>query len=196
MKIILASKSPRRREILASFGVPFTVLTEDTDESSDIRDPELLVRELALRKGRAVSRALFAGEDALVIASDTVVAVGDHILGKPAGRSEGEEMLRLLSGRAHRVVSGVAILYGGAEYVAAEVTEVCFSEIPERELQWYLDTDEPYDKAGGYAIQGKASLWIEGIRGDYFNVVGLPVHRLDALLKEAIGRGLSSLCGD
>ena len=197
MQLILASKSPRRREILASLGLPFTVVTADTDESCDLTDPTLYVKEIAARKGKAVRDALIAEgkdlSDTVIISADTVVACEGKILGKPHSREDAREMLTLLSGKAHTVISGVALFGGHKVAVCAEVTEVLFTDIDEKELALYLDSDEPYDKAGAYAIQGFASLWISGIKGDYFNVVGFPTHRFRQMMLDEFGIHLSDL---
>ena len=186
MNLILASKSPRRREILASLGLCFEVVTADTDESCDLTDPTLFVKEIATRKGKAVRDALIAEgkdlSDTIIISADTVVACEGKILGKPHSLEDARQMLTLLSGKAHTVISGVALLSKNKTAVCAELTEVFFTEIDEKELALYLDSDEPYDKAGAYAIQGFASLWISGIKGDYFNVVGFPTHRFRQML--------------
>ena len=197
MRVILASKSPRRREILSMLGVKFDVLSADADEHSDITDPAQLVRELSLRKGRAV-RELLKAEGAwdmetLMIASDTVVAANGEILGKPQDNADAARMLRLLSGSAHHVVSGVALLTGDREITDAEKTAVRFTTMSEKDIKWYVKSGEPADKAGAYAVQGLASLFIEGLDGDYFNVVGLPVHRLELLLQEFLHLSLIDL---
>lgn len=197
MKIILASRSPRRREILSGLGLCFDIVSADCDESSETVDPACLVRELALRKGRAV-RELLSSEgkaltDALIISADTVVSVDGEILGKPRDESEAVSMLSRLSGRSHRVISGIALLSGEREISAAEETEVFFSEVSVREIERYVASGEPMDKAGAYAVQGGASLWIERLSGDYFNVVGLPVHRLELLVREFLGCSLLDL---
>ena len=197
MRVILASKSPRRREILGMLGVKFEVLSADADESSDILDPALLVRELALRKGRAVRDLLLKnGEwnaDTLIIAADTVVAAEGEILGKPCDDADAARMLRLLSGKGHQVISGVALLSGDREIATSESTDVRFASMTEEEILRYVASGEPSDKAGAYAVQGLASLYIEGLCGDYFNVVGLPVHRLHTLLREFSGLSLNDL---
>ena len=197
MQLILASKSPRRREILSSLGLSFEVITADTDESCDLTEPTLYVKEIAARKGKAVRDALVAEgrdlSDTVIISADTVVACDGKILGKPHSREDAKEMLTLLSGKPHTVISGVALLGKDHTAVCAEVTEVFFSEIEEKELLLYLDSDEPYDKAGAYAIQGFASLWISGIKGDYFNVVGFPTHRFRRMMSEEFGIPLADL---
>ena len=197
MRVILASKSPRRREILSMLGVEFEILSADADESSDITDPEALVRELALRKGRA-TRALLQergewDESTLIIASDTVVATQDEILGKPADAQDAGRMLRALQDSTHRVISGVALLCGEREVADFDSTGVRFAAMNEDEINWYVASGEPSDKAGAYAVQGLASLWIKGLEGDYFNVVGLPVYKLNALCQSFLGKPLTQL---
>ena len=197
MRVILASKSPRRREILSMLGVEFEILSADADESSDITDPEALVRELALRKGRA-TRALLQergewDESTLIIASDTVVATQDEILGKPADARDAGRMLRALQDSTHRVISGVALLCGEREVADFDSTGVRFAAMSENEIDWYVASGEPSDKAGAYAVQGLASLWIKGLEGDYFNVVGLPVYKLNALCQSFLGKPLTQL---
>ena len=191
MKFILASKSPRRREILADLGLEFEILTADTDESCNLTDPRAFVEELALRKGRAVADKLDG--DTIIIASDTVVACNGEILGKPKDRADAGRMLDMLSGTKHDVISGVALISKGKEAVASEVTHVIFDKLTDSDKEIYLNSNEPYDKAGAYAIQGLASMWIKGIEGDYFNVVGLPVKRLHDLLLTEFGIDMATL---
>ena len=185
MRIILASKSPRRREILETLGLTFDIIVADADESSDIRCPNELVATLASRKGRAVLDKLGDdNRDTLIIASDTLVYANDEFLGKPKDRADAERMIRMLSGSSHEVVSGIYLYLNGHEESGATATRVIFDEMSDSEIEAYLATDEPYDKAGAYAIQGKAGAYIRGIEGDYFNVVGLPVNLLKNTLKE------------
>lgn len=197
MRVILASKSPRRREILSFFGVEFEILSADADESSDITDPEALVRELALRKGRATRELMQKNgdwdDDTLIIAADTVVANGNDILGKPADDADAARMLRDLSGHDHRVISGVALLYADREATAGDCTLVHFTPMTDADIAWYVQSGEPRDKAGAYAVQGLASLFIKGLEGDYFNVVGLPVYRLNELLKSFLSKTIPEL---
>lgn len=194
MRYILASKSPRRREILQNIGLEFTVFVADADETSDITDPIALVEELSLRKGRAAADALSEkGELSswdIIIASDTVVACGSEILGKPRDRADARRMLKLLSGNKHRVVSGVALLRDGQTFVSHSETFVYFDKLDDDAIDRYLDTQEPYDKAGAYGIQGLASVWVNRIEGSYFGVVGLPVNVLDKLHRECTGASL------
>ena len=197
MRVILASRSPRRREILTMLGVKFEIVSADANESSPETCPTTLVQELALRKGRATRELLAArGEwDAnnLIIASDTVVAKGNTILGKPADDADAARMLHLLAGSTHSVISGIALLTGEREITDADTTSVRFGPMTDTEIAHYVQTGEPRDKAGAYAVQGLASLWIEGLDGDYFNVVGLPVHRLNALVRRFLGVTLPEL---
>jgi septum formation protein len=194
MNYILASQSPRRREILENLGVEFRVVIADTDESCEEKDPCRLVEILARRKGEAVLGALkAAGEDlsdTVIIASDTVVAAEGEILGKPRDAADAARMLRMLEGKRHRVISGVFLMGGCASGTDHEVTEVEFDPLSEEEIQAYICATNPYDKAGAYAIQGKASAFIKGIHGCYFNVVGLPVHCLNALHRRLFGKNL------
>ena len=191
MKFILASKSPRRREILSELGLKFEIITAETDESCDLTDPRKYVEELALRKGRAVEK--LCGDGSLIIASDTVVACGTEILGKPRDRADAKRMLDMLSDSRHKVISGIALITKDKAVAASEVTEVIFDKMTESDKNFYLDSNEPYDKAGAYAIQGLASMWIKGIEGDYFNVVGLPVKLLHDVLKKEFGIDLAKL---
>ena len=194
MKYILASKSPRRREILEMLGVAFEVVTSDADENSDITDPHQLVEELSLRKGIAVRDALLAQgrdlSDTVIISSDTIVAIDGEILGKPIDEEDARRMLRLYSSREHEVVSGICLIGKDLQGVTHEVTKVTFDEMDEETICNYVRAAQPYDKAGAYAIQGLASAYIEGIKGDYFNVVGLPVHRMCRLYREIFKENL------
>lgn len=194
--IILASASPRRKEILEGLGVDIEVLTAPTDEDSDITDPVALTRELAQRKGRAVYELMLASgrddaESAVIISADTVVCCEGEILGKPRDRADAIRMIRLLSGRDHTVVSGVAVTLGGLTKSDACVTTVRVEEIPESEMERYVDSGEPMDKAGAYGIQGRFSAFVKGIDGCYFSVVGLPVNTLSRLYFEVTGERLS-----
>ena len=196
MKFILASKSPRRKEILENLGISFEIVTADTDEDSEITDPSELVRELSVRKGMAVAEELIRNnkivESTIVISSDTVVASEGEILGKPHDEADAKRMLRGLSGRAHSVFSGIALTLVEEGRVvktaaATEETKVYFSAMDEDDIDFYVKNEQVYDKAGAYAIQGIASAFIEKIDGDYFNVVGLPVRRMFRLMEEEYG---------
>lgn len=206
--IILASGSPRRREILTMLGVKFDVIVADVDESTDGMDstkPGDIVGELSRRKALAVfdrikrtenGTGAGSGEDGwenvgtnvketVIIAADTIVYCDGRIFGKPHSHAEAAEMLSCYSGKTHAVVSGVTVLRFGADgsseptvITAHEVTEVEFKEMSAGEIERYVSTAEPYDKAGAYAVQGLAALYIKGIRGEFYNVVGLPVSLL------------------
>ena len=193
MKIILASKSPRRKEILENLGLKFDIITADADESSDITDPDGLVMTLAERKGRAVVEKLTDKAGCLVIACDTLVYAEGEFLGKPKDRSDAERMIKLLSGKKHLVVSGIYLYLNGKEVTAAAQTGVVFDEMTDGEIAEYINSPEPYDKAGGYAVQGLASVYIRGLEGDYFNVVGLPVNLLCKTLKKEFDLDINSL---
>ncbi len=183
MKIILASQSPRRRELLERMGlVDFEVCPAQGEEQADPGlTPAQLVEQLSAQKAREVAAR---APEALVIAADTVVAVDSRVLGKPRSREEAEQMLALLSGRSHRVYTGVTVRQGDRELVGHEVTEVVFARLTPAQIRAYVDTREPMDKAGSYGIQGRGCVLVEGIRGDYYNVVGLPVYRLAEMLRQ------------
>jgi len=180
MALILASQSPRRQQLLEQMGLTFTVRVADIDETMDPRlPPEEAVALVAERKAAAVA----AGEDDLVIAADTIVVLEDSILGKPHTPEEAERMLRALSGRTHRVMTGVALRRGTKTDGFTEVTEVVFRTLSEEEIRAYVATKDPMDKAGSYGIQGLAALFVERLCGDYFNVMGLPVCALGCALR-------------
>lgn len=182
MKIILASASPRRKELLSMITGDFEIQVSDADESA-VKCPDILKTAETLARVKAESVAL-KNPDCIVIGADTVVRCGDKILGKPKNRAEAREMLGLLSGQSHFVDTGVCIVKNGVTVSFTETTEVEFCAISESEKESYIESGEPFDKAGGYGIQGKAALFVKGIRGDYFNVVGLPVSALYHRLKE------------
>lgn len=183
MKIILASKSPRRQEILTNLGYDFEVITAETDESSEISEPSKLVMELANRKAYAVAD-LCCDNNSVIIACDTVVATENEILGKPKNKQDARRMLSELSGNIHSVYSGLCLIKGDKVLTDYCKTDVCFDKLSEKDIDWYISQNEWSDKAGGYGIQGKASVFIRKIDGDYFNVVGLPVNLLYKMLKE------------
>ncbi len=185
MKIILASKSPRRKEILSNLGLDFEIVTAETDEASDVTDPETLTQILSLRKAKDVEK-LCPQKDTLIIACDTVVSLDGCILGKPHSRAEAVEMLKMLSGRRHTVTSGVSLIFNGKSVSGNENTDVYFGNMPDDFIEKYVSTGDPMDKAGAYAVQGLTSVYIDKLDGCYFNVVGLPVRRLVKLMK-AIG---------
>ena len=181
MQLILASQSPRRRELLGLLKLPFTVRVADIDETMDpALPPQEEVARVSLAKARAVER----DPEDIVIAADTIVVLGDRVLGKPADEAQAEEMLTALSGRAHQVMTGVTVLRGNRALTATEITDIHFRQLSNREIRRYIATGEPMDKAGSYGIQGGAALFAEKIHGDYYNVVGLPVCRLLRMLRE------------
>lgn len=184
MDIILASGSPRRRELLEQIGVKhYRIVSPDVDEHVEGHPaPEELVEFLSRRKAEAVGAK--AGPDALVIAADTVVALDGAILGKPHSREEAAAMLAALSGREHAVYTGLTVLRGERTVTGHERTAVTFRTLTGTEIDRYAATGEPMDKAGAYGIQGVGALLITGIEGDYFNVMGLPVCRLGRVLAE------------
>lgn len=183
MKIVLASQSPRRRELLARMGVEEFEICPATDEEQAPAGltPAELVEHLSADKARQVA-GRFAPQD-IIIAADTVVAVDDRVLGKPHSRQQAVEMLTLLSGRSHAVYTGVTVCRGGEACTEHECTQVKFRPLTPAEIEAYVDTEEPMDKAGSYGIQGLGSLLVEGIQGDYYNVMGLPVCRLGQMLR-------------
>jgi len=184
MKLILASSSPRRAEILANAGLPFSVLSSAVDESPYPGEtPAALVQRLANAKADLVTAR--AVGPAIILAADTVVVLDDKILGKPSSVEDARHMLQQLSGRTHSVLTGVALvrLPDGERRRFIESTLVHFRPITDEELSSYLATEEPYDKAGAYAIQGQAGRYIPRIEGCYFNVVGLPLSRVLTELK-------------
>ena len=179
--ITLASRSPQRRAILEQLGVEFTVEAAHVEEATR-GEPRAIVVENALAKARAVAARDGA---ARVLGVDTVVVLDGRVFGKPADREEAETFLRRLSGRTHEVWSGVALVGPeGAERSSSSVTRVRFRRLEEADLHWYLDSEEWRDRAGGYAIQGRGAALVEGIEGDFWNVVGLPVPELLALAPE------------
>jgi septum formation protein len=182
--IILASVSPRRRELLSQIGVAFTVDPADVDETVRPGEgPEAYAARVALAKAKAAAGRRREG---IVIAADTIVVLGDEILGKPVDALDAERMLTLLSGKVHRVITAIAVLdaASGRTAIRTAVTNVRFRSLTEREISSYVGTGEPLDKAGAYGIQEKGSLLVEGIEGCYFNVVGLPLTLLAEMLKE------------
>lgn len=196
MDIILASGSPRRRELLEQIGVKkYRIVSPDVDEHVEGHPaPEELVELLSRRKAEAVGAK--AGADALVIAADTVVALDGAILGKPHSREEAAAMLAALSGREHAVYTGLTVLRGNRLVTGHERTAVTFRTLTGAEIDRYVATGEPMDKAGAYGIQGVGALLITGIEGDYFNVMGLPVCRLGRVLAEFGVNALALAAGE
>jgi septum formation protein len=173
-KLVLASGSPRRAEILERAGWPHEIIVAGIDETVlPNEEPAAYVQRLARSKAEAVAGRLSEG---VVLGADTTVVVANQILGQPVDDDDARRMLRLLNSKWHDVLTGVAVVrVGGETRVAYETTRVRFAEMSEQEIDWYIATREPFGKAGAYGIQGKAALFIEEIEGDYFNIMGLPI---------------------
>lgn len=173
-KLVLASGSPRRSEILERAGWPHEIIVAGIDETVlPNEEAAAYVQRLARSKAEAVARRL---EQGLVLGADTTVVVANQILGQPVDEADARRMLRLLNAKWHDVLTGVAVVRVGDETrVGYQTTRVRFAELSEQEIDWYIATGEPFGKAGAYGIQGKASLFIEKIEGDYFNIMGLPI---------------------
>jgi len=180
--IVLASRSPRRAELLAAAGIPFEVLAADIDETPRAGEaPDAYVERLAIEKARAVL-ALRPG--AVVLGADTTVTIDGLILGKPESAREATGMLQRLSGRVHDVFTGVALASAGGVHSAVDRTRVWFEPMTDEDISWYVASGEPVDRAGAYAIQGLASRFIARIEGSYTNVVGLPVALVSSILRQ------------
>ena len=182
MRLILASASARRAELLKLMGLEFCVSVSGADEDMPPCPPEEAVQRLALRKAEAVQCDL---SDCCVVGADTIVCVEGQTLGKPAGAADARRMLRLLSGRTHTVYTGVAVLAGAQTQTCCDAAQVTFAELSEAEIDAYVRTGEPMDKAGAYGIQGAGCVFIERIEGSYFTVMGLPVQKLYQMLRLA-----------
>ena len=181
MQLLLASQSPRRKELLGLFHVPFTVCVADVDETMNpALPPEQEVARVSFLKADAVPRE----KDDVVIAADTIVVCNGQILGKPTDTDDAFRMLRLLSGRDHQVMTGMTVLRGAQCVTITEITDIHFRDLSDHEILRYIRSGEPMDKAGSYGIQGGAALFAEKLSGDYYNVMGLPVCRLGQILKQ------------
>ena len=181
MELILASQSPRRKELLSLFRLPFVIRVADIDETMAAdASPYDEVARLSREKALAVER----GEDDIVIAADTIVVCENRVLGKPHSVEEAVQMLTLLSGRDHQVMTGMSVVRRDQVLSCTEVTDIHFRELSDKEIHAYVATGEPMDKAGAYGIQGGAALFAEKMVGDYYNVMGLPVCKLRQLLYE------------
>lgn len=193
-EIILASASPRRRELMENMGLAFTVKVSDADESSVDTSvpPGIYVQELALLKAAAVAKTVIYNKDAIIISADTIVVCDGKILGKPENPDDAQMMLRELSGRTHEVYTGFCVMRLSDAFTVCKnvCTEVVFRELSDRKIQRYVDSGEPLDKAGSYGIQGLGAMLVERINGDYFNVVGLPVSELADVLETEFGFNL------
>lgn len=181
MNVILASQSPRRKELLGLLRLDFTVRVADIDETMD---PDLPAREEVARVSRLKAQAVPHESDDIVIAADTIVVCENEVLGKPSDEADAFRMLKLLSGRDHQVMTGLTVLRGDRTVSCTEITDIHFRSLSDSEILSYIQTGEPMDKAGSYGIQGGAAVFAEKLVGDYFNVVGLPVCRLYQVLQE------------
>lgn len=189
MKIILASKSPRRKELLTLITSDFEVVVSDADENvDDIHSPEEIVKEIATRKARAVS-SMF-DEDNIVIGSDTIVVVDDEILGKPKDREDAVRMLHLISDRVHEVMTAICVITRKdgeiSEYIDCDTTKIHVKQLSDDDIEKWLNTGNAWDKAGAYAIQQEFSVHIDKINGNYATVVGLPVHLVYDAIKDSL----------
>ncbi len=183
MNLILASASPRRKELMGLYGIPFTVRAADIDETMDpAASPYDEVARLSREKALAVAHE--PGD--VVVAADTIVVLRDRVLGKPKDEDEAFAMLRALSGRDHQVMTGFTVLRGRRCVTHTEVTDLHFRELSDGEIARYVATGEPMDKAGAYGIQGGAALFCTRMEGDYYNVMGLPVCRLGQVLRSVL----------
>lgn len=182
MRLILASGSPRRKELLGYLNKPFEIMTADVDETinhdNDLRKE---IEKLSFKKANAVFEN---NKDAIVIGADTIVTINNQILGKPHTKEKAFEMLKMLSNNCHQVITGVTIITPTNTETFSTVSNVYFYEMSDQEIQTYVDSEEPLDKAGAYAIQGGASKFISHIEGDYFSIMGLPVGELFQRLKK------------
>ena len=181
MNLILASQSPRRKELMGLFHIPFVIRVSDADETMD---PDLTAAEAVAQVSRRKAETVTRDADDVVIAADTIVVCGGEILGKPKDTADASRMLHLLSGRDHQVMTGMTLLRGEKSLTHTEITDIHFRQLSDREIDAYIRTGEPMDKAGSYGIQGGAALFADRMHGDYYNVMGLPVCRLGQLLRE------------
>jgi len=181
MQLILASQSPRRKELLGLFHIPFVIRAADIDEAMD---PNLPVCREVARVSRLKAEAVSRTPEDVVVAADTVVVCGSEVLGKPQNEEDAFRMLCLLSGKDHQVMTGLTVLRGDTAAVCTEITDIHFRALSHREIWAYIRSGEPMDKAGAYGIQGQGALLVEGIQGDYYTVVGLPVCKLAQMFEE------------
>jgi septum formation protein len=181
-KIILASKSPRRKQILEQVGLKFTVEVSDFDETQiKFKTPQGMVKKLSLEKAKIIAAKNL---NAVIIGADTTVIYKNEIIGKPTSKQDAVRILKLLSGKVHEVVTGFTIISDKKSITRAVTSKVKFKQLSETEIKAYVATGEPMDKAGGYGIQDKGGVFIENIQGDYFNIVGLPIFAVSEVLKE------------
>ncbi len=196
MEIILASASPRRKEILQNLGLTFTCVCPDIDEHTRQVTADGMVCDLSYQKAQAAVQLLKKQEhdltDTLIIAADTAVVCDMDILGKPKNKKQAAAMLQSLSGRTHFVTTGITLIFNGQTVTQNELTKIHFAPLSQEQIDAYVESGEPMDKAGAYGIQGGASLFVSGIEGDYFNVVGFPVYRFCRMAEQL---GLTILPG-
>ena len=185
-KVILASLSPRRKELFSLLGISFTAIPAELEETINNEAPQTQAMQNALRKAQIVKDKV--NKDALVVSADTLVALNNHILGKPADAEEAGKFLRLLSGRSHSVYTGICIYYNDLANINYEQTFVTFAELSEAEINSYIATGEPLDKAGAYGIQGFGAQFITKVEGCYFNVMGFPIRLFYNMLKTILGK--------
>ena len=187
-KIILASASPRRKELLSQIGVTFEIIKAEKEEHITSSIPTEVVKELSMQKAKEVAAKC---DGSIIIGADTIVAMEGQILGKPKDRADAMRMLRLLQGKKHQVITGVTVLLGSTKTLSfAEVTDVSLYPMTDAQIERYIATGEPMDKAGAYGIQGRFAAYVRGIEGDYNNVVGLPIGRL---YQEVLSAGIDLL---
>jgi len=179
IRVVLVSSSPRRREILSMVGIPFRVVKVEVEET-EFKNPYETAVKNAERKLKAATALI--NEEEIGIAADTIVVLGGEILGKPKNEDEAVEILKNLSGRWHTVITGFALKVKGKIVTSFEESRVKFKRLTREEIEWYVSTGEPLDKAGAYGIQGKGALFIERIEGDFFNVMGLPIGKIYDIL--------------
>ena len=181
MQLILATQSPRRKELLGLIHIPFIIRVADIDETMD---PHLSPAAEVARVSQAKAEAISREPEDVVIAADTIVVCDGEVLGKPKDADDAFRMLRMLSGRDHQVMTGMTVLRGDHSVTSTEITDIHFRELSDKEIWSYVRSGEPMDKAGSYGIQGGAALFAEKLCGDYYNVMGLPVCRLGQILKQ------------
>ncbi len=187
-KIILASASPRRKELLSQIGITFEIIKAEKEEHITSSIPTEVVKELSMQKAKEVAAKC---DGSIIIGADTIVAMEGQILGKPKDRADAMRMLRLLQGKKHQVITGVTVLLGSTKTRSfAEVTDVSLYPMTDAQIERYIATGEPMDKAGAYGIQGRFAAYVRGIEGDYNNVVGLPIGRL---YQEVLSAGIDLL---
>lgn len=181
--LILASQSPRRQALLRLLGLPFSVQVSQADETPE---PGLSPAEQVAQVSRRKADAIGGEPGSVIIAADTVVVCDDRVLGKPRDPQQAREMLQLLSGRTHQVMTGLTVLYGDRCHTCTEITEVTFRPLSRQEIDRYVRSGEPMDKAGAYGIQGGGALFAQKLNGDYYNVMGLPMCRLVQVLRQTV----------